>query len=68
MQRYYRPIANTMIILLNDEHHSSVPADELIDTLVYMMEQKIYVPSRDIIEILSEQDWLDRRPLPRPRL
>jgi hypothetical protein len=60
-------IMSDMVILLNNNHHNTVAAAELIDTLVDMMQQRIYVPTRDIIEILSEDEWLKRKPVPRPR-
>ena len=56
-----------MVILLNNNHHDTVQTIDLIDKLVDMMERRIYIPTRDIIEILSEEEWIKRRPTPRPR-
>lgn len=61
-------IMNNMVILLNNNHHDTVAASELIDKLVDMMERRVYIPMRDIIEILSEEEWLKRKPLPKPRM
>jgi len=44
------------VILLNNKHYSTVDSVSLIDELVDMLKYELYVPARDIIEILSEQE------------
>lgn len=53
---------SNMVILLNNQHFGILPAEDLIDTLIEMLQQQIYVPTRDTIEIISEQAWMKRKP------
>jgi hypothetical protein len=54
-------LMRNMVILLNNKHYDSVPAADLIKRLEAMLFGKAWVPMRDIIEIVSHEEWVKRR-------